>query len=100
MGWEGSDRRAQLPPDWARRVAATKERAGGQCEAILPISGKRCPRRGTDCDHKGDPLDHDDLQWLCPTHHKQKTSREAYQARQPKGSRTRRAERHPGGRST
>ena len=99
MAWESSDRRAQLPPDWARLVAAVKARAGGRCEARLPRSGKRCPRPGTDCDHKDGPLDHSmsNLQWLCGEHHKIKTSREAHAARETKkGSRYRPPEDHPG----
>lgn len=98
MAWaKDSPRRAQLPPDWARRVKACKDAAGGRCEQILP-SGKRCPRRGTDADHKSDPLDHDDLQWLCPTHHSRKTSAEAREGRMKNKARAKRpAEtRHPG----
>jgi len=85
-----------LPSDWPARVAATKAAAGGRCEQILP-SGKRCPRPGTDCDHKSDPLNHDDLQWLCRRHHDIKTGEEARAGRVKKGTVTRPAEtRHPG----
>lgn len=96
MGWESSNRRAELPPDWARRAAECKRKAGGRCEWILP-SGARCPRPGSDADHKNDPLDHDDLQWLCRRHHNIKTGEEARAARSKKGPATRAAEtRHPG----
>jgi 5-methylcytosine-specific restriction protein A len=80
--WSSSDRRAELPDDWSSRVRATRRRARGQCEWRLP-SKARCPRPGTDCDHKGKPDDHrlSNLQWLCPTHHKVKTAGEAAAAR-------------------
>jgi len=95
VAWEGSDRRAQLPPDWARRQAACIKDAGGRCEQILP-SGARCPRPATDADHKSDPLNHDDLQALCRTHHNRKTGIEAQQGKARKGSWTREPEAHPG----
>ena len=41
-------------------------------------------------------MDHDDLQWLCPTHHKRKTAgeaRSAKSAKRRKGARVRRDER-------
>ena len=97
MAWAAdSARRAQLPPDWARRVKACKDKAGGRCEHILP-SGNRCPRDGTDADHKSDPNNHDDLQWLCRKHHNDKTSQEARAAKAKKGRARRPAEtRHPG----
>ena len=99
MAWEGSNRRAQLPPDWARRRQACLDAAGGRCEQLLP-SGRRCPRPATDADHKNDPNDHDDLQALCSTHHKRKTSQEAREGKARKGSWTREPEAHPGRRRT
>lgn len=98
-GWAGSDRRGRLPADWPKRREQVKKRAGGRCEKFLP-SGKRCPRRGTDCDHKiaGDNHALTNLQWLCEEHHKQKTRAEAAEGyrnmrrRLPK----RAEERHPG----
>jgi 5-methylcytosine-specific restriction protein A len=99
VAWEGSNRRAQLPPDWARRQAACIANAGGQCQQTLP-SGARCPRDATDADHKGDPLDHDNLQALCPAHHKRKTSGEAQQGKARRGSWTREPEAHPGRKRT
>lgn len=99
MAWEGSNRRAQLPPDWARRQAACIQAAGGRCQQTLP-SGMRCPRDATDADHIDDPTNHDRLQALCPRHHQIKTSREAQEGKARKGSWTREPEDHPGRRRT
>ena len=94
MPWAtDSRRRAELPPDWARRRKACIDAADGQCERILP-SGKKCPRRATDADHAGDRMDHDTLEALCATHHKMKTQTEAKAARSPPGRR-RQPEQHP-----
>ena len=98
MAWETSDRRAQLPPDWHRRVAQVKERDGGRCTWRLP-SGKRCPRAGTDVDHRKPGDDHSlrNLQLLCSHHHDKKTQREAWAGRKKKAPKARkRADRHPG----
>jgi 5-methylcytosine-specific restriction enzyme A len=96
VAWQGSSRRAELPPDWAKRRKDCLDAAGGRCQQILP-SGARCPRPATDADHKNDPLDHDDLQALCRKHHNDKTGEEARAGRIKKGTATRPAEtRHPG----
>jgi 5-methylcytosine-specific restriction protein A len=80
--WEGSDRKDRLPDNWPRLVAAVKKRAGGRCEWRLK-SHKRCPRPGTDCDHKvaGDNHDMSNLQWLCAHHHARKSSMEGRKAK-------------------
>lgn len=88
--WAGSNRRAQLPDDWPRRVAATKAAAGGRCQADQ--HDPRCDGTGHECDHRTDPHNHDDLQWLNTWCHKAKTQREA----QAKGRRRPRTEPHPG----
>ena len=98
MAWETSDRRDRLPADWKQRVAAVKKRDGGRCTWKLP-SGARCPRAGTDVDHRvpGDNHDLRNLQLLCDHHHKKKTAREAWagkhRRRKPK---KRPSPRHPG----
>ncbi len=83
--WADSDRRERLPPNWSALVAAVKQRAGGRCEWRLK-SGARCPRRGTDVDHRRRGDDHrlTNLQLLCVKHHKDKTAREAAAARATK----------------
>ena len=70
-------------------------RAGGRCEHVSP-SGFRCKRKGTDADHASHRDDHDDLQWLCPDHHKRKTARESWFAKsrnRRKGKRIRKDDR-------
>lgn len=98
-GWEGSDRRSRLPADWDQRVKAVKERDGGRCRWKLP-SGARCPRRGTDVDHKRNDDDHDlsNLQLLCRDHHNKKTAIESWRAKKSKRKpgRERPTEQHPG----
>ncbi|HLU29917.1 MAG TPA: hypothetical protein VKZ65_15920 [Glycomyces sp.] len=102
--WASSRRRSQLPKDWWRRVQRTKKAAGGRCEAMSQVTdwgkvydeGTRCVREGTDADHRGDPMDHDDLQWLCGPHHKLKTAQEARAAREAMKP-PRRREAHPSG---
>lgn len=97
-GWGDSDRKERLPSNWDALVRFVKERAGGRCEWRLP-SHKRCPRPGTDCDHKVAGDDHrvENLQWLCPTHHGKKTAFEAHRAKaKKKASRLRPTEDHPG----
>lgn len=85
MSWDGSDRKSRLPKNWPVLVSQTKKRAGGRCEWRLK-SGKRCPRAGSDCDHKraGDNHDLSNLQWLCAHHHGVKSSLEGRQAQRAK----------------
>lgn len=102
MAWGEKGR--DLPPDWFARVAAVKRRAKStsklgieQCEYKLP-SGKRCPRKGTDVDHKYDRNKHDvwALQLLCQAHHKPKTQQEALAGRQRPKKRIDPRDGHPG----
>lgn len=102
MAWEGSTRKASLPPDWEWRRGKTFERDGYRCTAIDPNTGERCPERATDCDHKGNRLDHslENLTSLCSWHHDRKSGTqgaEAQNARRAKvRQRYRRVEKHPG----
>jgi len=86
--------RRDLPPDWPRRRKDCADAAGGRCEWILP-SGKRCPRKGNEADHYGQPWEHDKLRWLCPDHHKKHTARQALAARRAPSKKTK-PKRHPG----
>lgn len=97
MAWEGSDRRERLPDDWPDRVAYVKERDRGRCTWKLP-SHKRCPRRGTDVDHRipGDDHSYENLQLLCAHHHAQKTAREGLQGRRKRRAPRRTPEAQPG----
>lgn len=97
MAWEGSDRRERLPYDWPERVAAVKLRDQGRCTWKLP-SRKRCPRRGTDVDHRQPGDDHslDNLQLLCLHHHGKKTAREGLAGRRKRRAPRRTPEAQPG----
>lgn len=95
MPWSDSKRRDRLPDDWAQRVKAVKRRDGGRCTWKLPITGGRCPRRGSDVDHRINNDNHDlsNLALLCRTHHNQKTQAEARAGKQKP---VRPPEAHPG----
>ncbi len=97
-GWKDSDRRDRLPSNWGALVAETRRRAKGRCQWTLP-SGKRCPRDGTDCDHKvpGDDHRQSNLAWLCSEHHLRKSSKEGNAAKYGRKKIPLRTEgRHPG----
>ena len=94
--WAGSTRRARLPSDWPKRVAHTRDRAGGMCEGISLGGEPRwhvptCNGIGTDCDHDKAGDDHalTNLRWLSRPCHTHKTQAE-------KPSRKRPTETHPG----
>lgn len=98
-GWNDSDRRDRLPSNWfTELVPFVKKRDGGRCTWRLP-SGKRCPRPGTDVDHRvaGDDHSPGNLQLLCEHHHAKKTAGEGRRAKAAKkASRYRPTEEHPG----
>ena len=95
-GWQGSRRKAELPPDWASvirpRILA---RDGHQCTEL--DDGVRCTYRASDVDHIGDKHDHRDenLRALCDWHHKKRSSAQGNAARRRIPER-RRPEKHPG----
>lgn len=93
--WKDSKRRQELPSNWETVRALVSNRAHGQCEWTLP-SGNRCPRHGTDCDHKEGKHVNDwrKMRWLCADHHKQATQRQAQAAKKAKHAK--REPRHPG----
>lgn len=81
--WAGSTRRARLPKDWPARVAATRERARGLCEAA--VHHPACDGLGRECDHvkRGDDHELSNLQWLSVPCHKQKTKDERPRRQRP-----------------
>lgn len=97
MTW-GDEKGRELPSNWESEIVpAIKERDGGRCKWRLP-SGKRCPRRGTDVDHIGDPNVHKpfNLRLLCAHHHGKRTARQGLQARaERKAKKFRSGEEHP-----
>lgn len=80
-GWQGSDRRSQLPPDWPAVVLRILKRDHHRCQWVRYDTDKRCLRHATDVDHilpysqGGTDVDAN-LQALCPYHHKKKSGRE------------------------
>lgn len=82
-GWQGSNRRAELPPNWRKIRRAVAERANWRCQNT--VGGLRCPNVGSHCDHiqRGNNHDLDNLRWLCPTCHNAKSGREGAQAKPP-----------------
>lgn len=99
-GWDNSDRKERLPPNWYTEIVPfVKKRDGGRCTWVLSKSKLRCPRPGTDVDHRipGDDHHYENLQLLCAHHHGKKTAFEAHAAkRKKKASRYRAPEEHPG----
>jgi 5-methylcytosine-specific restriction protein A len=94
----GEEKGRALPSNWESEIVpAIKKRDKGQCRWVLP-SGKRCPRRGVEVDHVGDPDDHRliKLRLLCVFHHGRRTSKQGHQAKaQRKAQKFRRSEDHP-----
>ena len=92
-GWQNSDRRRRLPPQWARIRAEILAR-----DSTCVLCGVR---PSTHCDHiKAKTDDHrpEALQGVCGPCHDQKSSAEgnAAQRANPRPGRKRPEERHPG----
>ncbi|HEX6968620.1 MAG TPA: HNH endonuclease [Micromonosporaceae bacterium] len=94
-GWHGSNRRAELPPDWPAIRARIWARDHGRCQ--WPTDTGPCHWPGRDVDHRADPHDHSDTNlWvLCGWHHDRKTAAEGNAARR-RFSTKRPPEPHPG----
>ncbi|MGL5825543.1 MAG: HNH endonuclease [Nocardioides sp.] len=99
-GWIGSDRKAELPPDWERTRRRILRRDGGRCTWTTDY--KRCREPATDVDHRTPGDDHSDenLRSLCAPHHRSKSGREGaaamHQKRRTNAAKFRRDEEHPG----
>lgn len=97
----GQGRRSTpLPKGWHRTRARILRRDGRACQWPLTTSGA-CGEPANQVDHivpaSQGGSDHDDnLQALCPYHHKIKTGREASASAHAKPPRQRPAETHPG----
>lgn len=98
MPWETSDRRERLPADWPAIVARIKKRDGNRCRWILEKTKRRCPRDGTQVDHRipGDNHADSNLQLLCDFHHGKKSAKEGHEARWGRKKVPLRTERQPG----
>ncbi|MGW6531462.1 HNH endonuclease [Streptomyces venezuelae] len=91
-GWQGSNRRAELPPDWYTRIRPqVLDRDSHRCQS--------CGQTATDVDHIGDKHDHRliNLQALCGWCHRKKTSRQGnYSPNRVRATESRPRESHPG----
>ncbi|MFD6636753.1 HNH endonuclease [Micromonospora chalcea] len=81
-GWQNSDRRDRLPPDWPairRRILA---RDGHRCR-FTNTYGERCKEAAVDVDHIENNDDHSDrnLRAACEWHHDKKSGAEGAAAR-------------------
>ncbi|WP_405991089.1 HNH endonuclease [Streptomyces sp. NBC_00986] len=95
-GWVGSNRRAELPPDWYTAIRpAVLQRDEYRCRNR--IDGRACARPANQVDHIGAKDDHrlEMLQALCVDCHAKKSSRQGNDARWAERM-TRPPERHPG----
>jgi 5-methylcytosine-specific restriction enzyme A len=92
-GWSSSTRRQRLPKDWPRLRTAVLER-----DPICRLRYPGCTDRATEVDHRHRGDDHSlaNLQGVCSSCHKRKTTSESQQARGVGPLRRRPAESHPG----
>ncbi len=95
--WATSTRRSRLPSDWPTRRIRVLRRDGYKCQARNEDESL-CLAPARDVDHieRGDDHDYGNLQALCVWHHRQKTAREAAEARAPRPTMRRKPEAHPG----
>lgn len=94
--WASSNRRSRLPADWAQRVAHTRDRAHGLCEAEK--HEPECGGVGAQCDHHipGDDHSLENLRWLSDPCHRAKTQAEAAAAHRAHYDQAKRKpQRHP-----
>lgn len=97
-GWQGSSRRAELPPDWYTRVRPfVLARDGQRCRNR--INGNLCGRPANQVDHVGDKNDHrtENLQAMCDWCHGRKSSAQGnLSPNRVKVTEARPSEKHPG----
>lgn len=80
-GWQGSDRRDRLPPDWPAIRERVLRRDAYRC--TWTTHGDRCKAVANQVDHRVAGDDHRDanLQSLCGPHHARKSAREGNAAK-------------------
>ncbi|MFJ5105168.1 HNH endonuclease [Streptomyces sp. NPDC088554] len=95
-GWAGSNRRAELPPDWYT-VIRPSVLARDEYRCRQRSEGRVCGRPANQVDHIGDRANHryENLQALCADCHALKSSQQGNAARWANRAR-RPPERHPG----
>lgn len=100
-GWQNSDRRQFLPPNWPQLREQRFKIDGYRCTAMLS-DDTRCTGPAEECDHIGKRTDHriEKLRSLCSWHHARKSSREGAMAKakilRANSQKFRRTEAHPG----
>lgn len=80
-GWKGSQRRAELPPDWHITQPRILRRDHHACQHVRADTGRKCGARARDVDHivphhLGGGDEDANLQALCPHHHSKKSGQE------------------------
>ncbi|MFI2242366.1 HNH endonuclease [Streptomyces chrestomyceticus] len=85
MAWYSSNRRSELPPNWAIIRQRVIRRDRGLCQGVLS-EGALCGHPGTEVDHIRPGSDHSmgNLQLLCTWCHKRKTQAESRAGRADK----------------
>lgn len=100
-GWNSSNRRSELPPDWDKRRARRFKHDGYRC-TWTNVYDERCNGPAEECDHKvpGPDHSHENLRSLCSYHHGIKSGQEGAAARssawRQNNQKFRRREQHPG----
>lgn len=81
-GWQGSDRRLRLPPDWDKIRRRILKRDDYRCK-VRNTYNERCSEPATEVDHivAGDDHSESNLQAICSWHHGRKSGAEGAQAR-------------------
>ena len=78
-----TNRKAELPSDWALRRIRVLRRDSYACQHRDRPGGPKCLAPANQCDHIERGMNHslENLQALCREHHAQKTAREALEAK-------------------
>ena len=97
MAWATSNRKAQLPDNWAALRVEILRRDNHRCRHIRTDTGRRCNAYANQVDHIDQQRNWDhsptNLQSLCEWHHRVKSSAEGGRAAGRRNGATRR---HPG----
>lgn len=80
-GWQGSDRKSRLPPNWPALRKQRLELDHWKCRWI--VNGRRCGEPATDVDHivPNDDDSMNNLRSLCSAHHRHKSGQEGARGR-------------------
>lgn len=97
MPWDTSDRKSELPADWAARRMRVLRRDAYKCRA-KDSRGIRCGAPANQVDHISRCANHDEdnLEALCRWHHARKSSAEGNSVHPRRPRQAREPEAHPG----